>query len=61
MAASSSQVEVGSMWTDPGGDDGTNSDGTNEAANRDHLHGGRFLIDVARKKAPLAVAAPGMH
>src|SRR5216684_2311869 len=58
MAASSSQVEVGSMWTDPGGDDGTNSDGTNEAANRDHLHGGRFLIDVARKRAPLAVAAP---
>jgi hypothetical protein len=25
------------------------------------LHGGRFMVDVARKRAPLAVAAPGMH
>jgi penicillin-binding protein 2 len=56
MAAASGKVEVSSMWTDPGGADegGAESHG-------DHLQGGRFLVDVARKKAPLAVAAPGMH
>jgi penicillin-binding protein 2 len=56
MAASSSQVEVGSMWTDPGGDDENGAE-----SHGDHLRGGRFLIDVRRKGAPLAVAAPGMH
>jgi len=25
------------------------------------LQAGRFLIDVARQKAPLATAAPGLH
>ena len=56
MAAGSSRVEVGSMWTDPSGndEDGAESHG-------DHLQGGRFLVDVRRKRAPLAVAAPGMH
>jgi penicillin-binding protein 2 len=56
MAAASGKVEVSSMWTDPGGadEDGAESHG-------DHLQGGRFLVDVTRKKAPLAVAAPGMH
>src|SRR6202795_3365780 len=56
MAASSGQVEVSSLWTENGGDD---EDGAK--SHGDHLQGGRFLIDVARKKAPLAVAAPGMH
>jgi len=56
MAASSGTVEVSSMWTDPGGED---EDGAE--SHGDHLQGGRFLVDVARKKAPLAVAAPGMH
>src|SRR6266853_1983132 len=56
MAASSSQVEVGSMWTDPGG---SNEEGAESRG--DHLQGGRFLVDVRRKRAPLAVAAPGMH
>ncbi len=56
MAASSGKVEVGSMWTDPGGDD---EDGAE--SHGDHLQGGRFLVDVRRKRAPLAVAAPGMH
>src|SRR6202790_2124857 len=56
MAASSGQVEVSSLWTENGGDD---EDGAE--SHGDHLQGGRFLIDVARKKAPLAVAAPGMH
>src|SRR6266403_596845 len=56
MAASSGKVEVSSLWTDSrGGDeDGAESHG-------DHLQGGRFVVDVERKKAPLAVAAPGMH
>ncbi len=56
MAAGSGKVEMGSLWSDPVG---TNEDGTNR--NEDQLQGGRFLIDVARKKAPLAVAAPGLH
>jgi penicillin-binding protein 2 len=50
------KVEIGAVWTDSGG---TNEDGTNEGEN--HLRAGRFLIDVARKRAPLAVAAPGLH
>jgi penicillin-binding protein 2 len=56
MAAGSGKVEIGSLWTDPGGAD---EDGKNTSGDR--LQGGRFLIDVARKRAPLAVAAPGMH
>ena len=60
MAAGSGKVEVGSLWTDPGGtdEDGKNS---NTSSSEDRLHGGRFMVDVARKRAPLAVAAPGMH
>src|ERR1700732_1433254 len=56
MAASSGKVELSSLWTDSGGEgeDGAESHG-------DHLQGGRFLVDVAHKKAPLAVSAPGMH
>jgi penicillin-binding protein 2 len=50
------KVEMSGMWTDPGG-----ADGTNEEASGDHLQGGRFLIDVARKRTPLAVAAPGLR
>ncbi len=42
------KVEIGGLWTAPSDD----SD--------DHLHGGRFLIDVSGNKVPLAVAAPGM-
>jgi len=61
--AASGKVEVGSIWTDSGGEAGTNENGANEdgASTPDHLQGGRFLVDVAGKKAPLAVAAPGMH
>jgi penicillin-binding protein 2 len=50
------RVEIGAVWNDSGG---TNEDGKNTSGDR--LQGGRFLVDVARKKAPLAVAAPGMH
>jgi penicillin-binding protein 2 len=60
MAAGSGKVEVGGLWTDPGGAD---EDGTKDGANRneDRLQGGRFLVDVAQKRVPLAVAAPGMQ
>ncbi len=48
----SGQVEIGAVWSEPESGDG---DG------KDHLQAGRFLIDVARPRAPLAVAAPGLH
>ena len=55
MAAGSGKVEVSSLWTDSGAsEDGADAHG-------DHLQAGRFLIEVARKKAPLAMAAPGMR
>ena len=59
MATGSGKVEVGSLWTDPRG---PNEDATHaNIDSEDRLQGGRFLVDVARKRAPLAVAAPGMH
>jgi penicillin-binding protein 2 len=47
MASDKSKVEIGSVWTEPDGED--------------HLQGGRFLMNVARNRSPLAVAAPGMR
>jgi penicillin-binding protein 2 len=44
------KVEIGGLWTAP----------SDDSEDRNHLHGGRFLIDVSRWKLPLAVAAPGM-
>jgi hypothetical protein len=54
------------MWTDGGGsadenDGNKDRDKDKDAGHGDHLQAGRFLVDVARKKAPLAIAAPGMH
>jgi penicillin-binding protein 2 len=54
LAAGSGKVEVGGLWTESGDAGDTDSHG-------EHLQGGRFLVDVARKRPPLAVAAPGMH
>jgi penicillin-binding protein 2 len=51
VASAPAKVEIGAMWSEPGG----------EVGEQDHLHGGRFMIDVARKRAPLAAAAPGMR
>jgi hypothetical protein len=48
------------MWTDRSGE-GKSETATSKNTNEDRLQGGRFLVDVARKKAPLAMAAPGMH
>src|SRR6202142_220743 len=54
LAAQSGTVDIGALWTDPGEGGDTDSHG-------DHLQGGHFLVEVARKRAPLAVAAPGMR
>jgi penicillin-binding protein 2 len=45
------KIDVGAVWSEPAIDEGDS----------DHLQAGRFLIDVTRKHAPLAAAAPGMH
>jgi penicillin-binding protein 2 len=65
------KVEIGAVWSDSGGADeddtkqtGAHQAGANQAGashSEDHLHAGHFLIDVARKRTPLAVAAPGVH
>jgi penicillin-binding protein 2 len=55
------EVEIGAVWAESGG---TNEDGAHQDAasgGGDHLHAGRFRIDVAHQRAPLAVAAPGMN
>ena len=54
------KVEIGAVWAESGG---TNEDDANQdsANGGDHLHAGRFLIDVARKRTSLALAAPGVH
>ncbi len=51
MASAPAKVEIGGVWSDPGGDDGDN----------DRLQSGRFILDVKGKHAPLATAAPGMQ
>jgi penicillin-binding protein 2 len=56
MAANAAKVEVGSLWTDS---DGADENGQKSSA--DHLQGGRFVVEVGGKRAPLAVAAPGMR
>jgi len=50
MAKGNGKVEVGAVWNavDPDGSDD------------DTLHGGRFVMEVARAPLPLATAAPGV-
>ncbi len=43
-------VEIGAVWNERG-----------EDGNGSHLAGGRFHVDIPRKAAPLAVAAPGVR
>jgi len=45
------KVEISGVWTDPSG----------HSDDPDHLHGGRFLVDVAGKKTQLATVAPGIR
>jgi penicillin-binding protein 2 len=47
------KVEIGAVWSEPG--EGGDKDGEN------HLQAGRFTMDLTRKRAPLAAAAPGLH
>jgi penicillin-binding protein 2 len=66
LASAAGKVEVSSMWTDGGvsvgeKDGNKHRDKDGDAGHGDHLQAGRFLVEVARKKAPLAIAAPGMH
>src|SRR5579862_2146693 len=50
MAEGKPKVEIGALWND------TDPDGSPDA-----LHGGRFMIDIANKRLPLATAAPGVN
>jgi penicillin-binding protein 2 len=45
------KVEIGGIWTDPSSAENSHDD----------LQAGKFVVDVARKKVPLAMAAPGMQ
>jgi penicillin-binding protein 2 len=51
VASAPPKAEIGAVWSEPG----------EEAGREDHLQGGHFMIDVARKRVPLAAAAPGMR
>jgi len=51
VAAGDKKVEIGAVWNSASPDD----------SEQDMLHGGRFVIDVPKKRAPLAVAAPGVQ
>jgi penicillin-binding protein 2 len=48
------KIEIGAVWSDSAGEGDASKDG-------DHLHAGRFSIEVPRKRAPLAMASPGLH
>jgi penicillin-binding protein 2 len=45
VAGGNQKVEVGAVWTGPD----------------DDLHGGHFVMDIAKKRLPLATAAPGLQ
>jgi len=51
VAQGSKKVEIGAVWNSASPD----------GIDQDSLHGGRFLIDVAKKRLPLAAAAPGVQ
>jgi penicillin-binding protein 2 len=51
VAASNKKVEIGAVWNS------ASPDGTEQ----DTLHGGRFVVDVSKKRVPLAAAAPGVQ
>ena len=51
VAEGNKKVEIGAVWNS------ASPDGTDQ----DTLHAGRFLIDVPKKRLPLAAAAPGVQ
>jgi penicillin-binding protein 2 len=50
VATNNGKTEIGALWTAP------EHDGDGEK-----LQGGRFVVNLAKKQAPLAVAAPGLQ
>jgi penicillin-binding protein 2 len=50
VASNNGKTEIGALWTAP------ETDGDGE-----RLQGGRFVVNLARKQAPMAVAAPGLR
>jgi penicillin-binding protein 2 len=51
VASDNKKVEIGAVWNS------ASPDGTDQ----DTMHGGRFVIDVPKKRSTLAVAAPGLQ
>ncbi len=51
LAKRGDTVEVGALWNAPDADGGDN----------ETLRGGRFVLDLAKQPAPLAMAAPGLQ
>ena len=51
VAQGNSKVEIGAVWNAAWPDD----------SEKDELHGGRFDIDLAKHRLPLATAAPGVN
>jgi penicillin-binding protein 2 len=51
------KVEIGAVWADSD----NAGDGGNSGDSQDHLHAGRFLVDVVHVRTPLAVAAPDLR
>jgi penicillin-binding protein 2 len=51
VASGNKKVEIGAVWNSSSPD----------GAEQDTLHGGRFVVDVPKKRLPLALAAPGMQ
>src|SRR5262249_27439354 len=50
MAKANEKVDIGAVWNTPDPD-----------GEGDSLNGGHFVMDVKNSRAPLAVAAPGIH
>lgn len=50
VARGDGRVEVGAVWNAADGDGGPET-----------LHGGHFMVDVSKKRLPLATAAPGVR
>jgi penicillin-binding protein 2 len=51
VAEGNKKVEVGAVW----------NSATPDGAEKDELHGGRFVVDVSKKRLPMATAAPGVQ
>jgi penicillin-binding protein 2 len=50
MAKADEKVDIGAVWNSPDPD-----------GEGDSLHGGHFVVQLNKSRAPLAVAAPGVH